>query len=273
MGSARAKRREKIRQTGESGVAVKKQVVIGAAAAISLACAGAPAAVAAPKGGFAVFAQCPVHTEGVGGCLYAPVGGGYLTLGKTVVPIAKTLVLQAGFLEEREGVLPLVGALDGETLTKVGQALPGGLFGRPLDAVTELAAPASSILVSGLSGEGLALTLPIKVRLVNPLLGAECSIGSNAHPIELNMTTETSGPLTGNPGETTSIERGKILVMSGVSMVSSGFSVPKAGGCGSAVVDEAVDAKLGLPLSKSTAAAFDMTVELANASAVESAEG
>jgi hypothetical protein len=115
--------------------------------------------------------------------------------------------------------------------------------------------------------------LPIKVRLVNPLLGAECSIGSNAHPIELNMTTETSGPLTGNPGETTSIERGKILVMSGVSMVSSGFSVPKAGGCGSAVVDEAVDAKLGLPLSKSTAAAFDMTVELANASAVESAEG
>jgi hypothetical protein len=217
-----------------------------------------------------VFAQCPVHTEGVKGCLYAPVEGGYLTLGKTVVRIAEPMVLQAGFLKETEGTLPLVGTLDGETLTKVGQALPGGLFGKPLDAVTELAAPASSIL---LSEEVLALVLPVKVRLVNPLLGAECSIGSNSHPIELNLTSETSGRLTGNPGEMTSIEKGRIAVLSGVSLVSSGFSVPTAGGCGSTVVDEAVDAKLGLPLSTSTTAVFDMKAEQANASAVGSAEG
>ena len=206
-----------------------KRIVVGATAAIALACVGAPAAVAVPTGGFAVFARCPVHTEGVEGCLYAPVEGGYLTLGKTVVRIAKPMVLQAGFLEETEGRLPLVAALGGETMTKVGQALPGGLFGRPLEAVTELAAPASSIL---LSEEVLALLLPVKVRLVNPLLGVECSIGSNSHPIELNLTSETSGRLTGSPGELTSIEKGKIAVLSGVSLVSSGFSVPKAVGCG-----------------------------------------
>jgi hypothetical protein len=248
--------------------------IVGGAAAIALACVGAPAVAATLKGGFAVFARCPVHTEGEKGCLYAPVEGGYLALGKTVLPIAKPIVLQGGFLEEREGAKPLVAALDGETLTRAGQALPGGLFGRPLEAVTELAAPASTILLrAGLSGEGVDLVLPIKVRLVNPLLGAECAIGSSSSPIELSLTTEASGLLTGNPGETTSIEGGKILVMSGVSLVSSGFAVPKAVGCGSALVDEAVDAKLGLPLSKSTTAAFDMKIEIAGHYAVEEAEG
>jgi hypothetical protein len=253
---------------------MKKWIVGGAAVAVVLACAGAPAAATTLKGGFAVFAQCSVHTEGVKGCLYAPIEGGYLVLGKTVVPIAKPMVLKGGLLEESEGAQRLVAALDGETLEKVGQALPGGLFGGPLDAVTELAAPASSILVgSGSSGAGLALVLPIKVRLVNPLLGAECSIGSNSHPIELNLTTETSGLLTGNRGKTTTIEEGEILVKSGVSMVNSGFAVPKAAGCGSALVNEAVDAKLGLPSSKGTTAAFGMKVEVAGHFAVEESEG
>ena len=193
---------------------------------------------------------------------------GLLTLGKTVVPIAKAMVLQAGFGEETEaGGLPLVAALDGETLTKVQQIFPGGLFGRPLAAVTELAAPASSISLS--YEPQLALTLPVKVRLVNPLLGAECSIGSSLHPIELNLTTGRSGGLTGNAGQETGIEEGEILLKTGVLMVSSGFAVPKAVGCGSAVVDEAVDAKLGLPLSKSTTAVFDMKIELAGARRVE----
>ena len=243
--------------------------MVGAMAAIALGCVGAPAAAAALSGGFAVFAQCPVHTEEVKGCLYAPVEGGYLTLGKTVVRIANPMVLQGGLPMESEGVRPLVAALDGETLTKVGQALPGGLFGKPLDAVTELAAPASSIL---LFEDGVALLLPIKVRLVNPLLAAECSIGSNSHPIELNLTTKTSGRLAGNPGNTTSIEKGKIAVLSGVSMVSSGFAVPKAVGCGSTVVNEAVDAKLGLPSSESTTAVFDMKAEQAGHFAIEEAE-
>ena len=47
----------------------------------------------------------------------------------------------------------------------------------------------------------MTIVLPIKVRLVNPLLGAECSIGSNSHPIVLSLTTGTSGRLTGNPGK------------------------------------------------------------------------
>jgi hypothetical protein len=141
--------------------------------------------------------------------------------------------------------------------------------------VTELAAPASSILFSGGAfAEGLSLVLPIKVRLVNPLLGAECTIGSNSHPVELSLTTgTTSGRLTGTPGEETSSEEGEILVKSGITMVSSGFAIPKAGGCGSAVVDQAINAKLGLPSSKSTTAVYNMKMEIAGREAVEEAGG
>jgi hypothetical protein len=237
---------------------------------------GAPASSsAALSGQFAVFAQCPIGAEGLSGCLYGSVEGGYLTLGRTVVPIAKALVLQGGFLRETEaGEKQLVAARDGETLTKARQTLPGGLFGSPLYAVAELAAPASSVwLRGGVFGEGLALRLPIKIRLVNPLLGAECSIGSNSHPIELNVTTGAANDgLTGNPGTTTSIGQGEILLLSGVSMVSSGFAVPKAGGCGSTVVDEALDAKLGLPSTGNTSVVFDMKIEMVSHFAVEEEE-
>ena len=247
-----------------------KKWIVGAMVAVALACSGAPSAFAAPTGAFAVFAQCPARAAQVDGCLYARVEGGYITLGRTVVPIAKTVVLQGGLLEEEEPfVKRLVGAQDGETMTKMGQPLPGGLFGHPLDAVTELAVPASLI---ELLTNPLAFTLPIKVRLVSPLLGAECSVGSSSHPIELNMTTGSSGGLAGSPGTARGTEHGKILLTSGVAMVSSGFAVPKAGDCGSAVVNEAIDAKLGLPSSKNTVAAFDLKMELANSEFVEESE-
>ena len=248
---------------------MKRWIVLEVALAMAVVCAGAPTAVAARGGGAGVFAQCPVHAAEVDGCLYAPIEGGYIKLGKTVVPVGETVVLQAGMLEnEPSYVKPLAGALDGETLTRAAQLIPGGLFGSPLDAVTELAAPASSIML--VSAEPIRLALPIKVRLVNPLLGAECSIGSNAHPIELDLTTgTTSGGFTGSPGTSRTIDNGRIEVLSGVSLVASGFAVPKAGGCGLAVVDEALDAKLGLPASKNTVVTFNATIEVANSEVAE----
>jgi hypothetical protein len=250
-----------------------KWTVVGATVTVALAFVGAPAALAAPTGGYAVFAQCPTHAVQVDGCLYAPVEGGYLMLGTTVVPIAKTVVVQGGLLEEEEpSVKHVAGALNGETLTKVGLAIPGGLFGLPLDAVAELAAPASAITVSGVWGASTRLAIPVKIRLANHLLGAECLLGSNSHPIEIDLTSGTSGGLTGNPGKRRTLEEGGILLKSGVSMVGSGFVVPKASGCGSAVVDEALDAKLGLP-SSNNRIVFNLKMEIANSELVVNSEG
>lgn len=252
---------------------MKRSIVAAAAATAALACAGAPMAGAAPTRGYAVFTQCPTRTAQVDGCLYAPVESGYITLGKTAVPITKTLVVQGGLLEEEEVfVKHVAGALDGETLTRVGQTVPGGLFGSPLHAVTELAGPANSITVNDRGAGGLSLSLPIKVRLVTPLLGAECTIGTNAHPIDLTLTTGTSGGLTGNPSKQTTIEEGGIALKSGVVLVNGGFAAPKATNCGSAVTDEALDAKLGIP-SNNNKIVFDLKVEIANSELVEESEG
>jgi len=256
---------------------VMRRVAVGAAATVLLACMVTSAAGAAPTGGFAVFAQCPTHAGNVDGCIYARIEGGYMAIGKTVVPITTTQVLQGGLLvPEAPGVKKLIGALNGETFSKAGQVIPGGLLGRTLIAVPELAAPASSVVLNPAAeqlGSGTALTLPLKIKLDNPLLGAECEIGSRTDPIVLNLTTGATGDgLGGNPGSIKGTEGGLILRLSGASLVSSAFTAPQAGGCGSSFVDALVDARMGLPTSRNEVA-FNARMEIADSEAVEEAEG
>lgn len=260
-----------------AGGKMRRPIVFGAVAAGALACMMASVAVAAPTGGYAVFAQCPTHAAEVNACIYAQIEGGHMTIGKTIVPVTRTQALQGGMLRPGEpGVKRFAGALDGETLTSVGQPVPGDLFGATLTAVTELAAPASSIVLNRAaeeSGIGTALTLPTKVKLDNPFLGVECEIGSDADPIVLNLTTgATSGGPKGNPGGSSVAEGGGIVVQSGVSLVSNTFMAPPARGCGSGFVDGLLDAKLGLP-SNRNAIVLNARIEIANSELVEEAEG
>jgi hypothetical protein len=282
-----------------------RRTLIGMALALvtpALALAGASPAAAAPKGGYAVFAQCPVHAAEVDACLYAPTTSGYIKLGKQEVPIVKTQVLQGGLLEEEPTYIkPLSAALNGETLTKTPQKVPGGLLGlvecrkisnfierilcegffengvTGVNAVTELAAPAGSVVLNSAYeqlGVGTALTLPVKVHLENPLLGSECYIGSSKEPITLNLTTgATSGGPTGKPGTKTTKEEGGILLISGVSLVSNTFTAPKATGCGVlGILDVILNEKIGLPSTKNTAV-LNGSVEIANSELVQESEG
>ncbi len=277
--------------------------MIGGAVIASLAVLGVPAAMATPKGAFAVFAQCPVKAAEVDACLYSPTTSGYIKIGKQEVPIVNKQVLQGGLLEnEPSYVKPLSAALNGETLTKTAQKVPGGLAGlvecdkisnfiervlcegffenglTGVNAVTELAAPASSVVLNSAYeqlGEGTALTLPVKVKLENPLLGSECYIGSTKEPIKIELTTgATTGGPTGKPGTKTTKEEGKIAVISGVSLVSNTFTAPKATGCGLlGILDGILDEKLGLPAaSGKNTAVLNGSVEIANSGAVEESE-
>jgi hypothetical protein len=291
----------KHRITGQAGTHARRLVM--AVALIALVSLGiASSAIAQPKGGYAVFSQCPTHTAKVNGCIYSPTESGYITLGKQEVPIVKTQVLQGGLLREMEPfVKHLAGALNGETLVKTPQKVPGGLLGlvkcneignillritceltfengvTGVNATTELAAPASSVVLNTAAeqlGEGTALTLPIKVHLENPLLGSECYIGSTKEPITLNLTTgATTGGPTGKPGTQIEKEGGGILEISGLSLVSNTFTAPKATGCGLlGLLDGIIDSKIGLPSSKNTAV-LNGKVELANSELVEESEG
>jgi hypothetical protein len=94
--------------------------------------AAAPA-LAAPKGEYAVFYDCPLSNAEVHGCIVSKTESGEFVIGtkKTKVPIEKTITLQGGFEEEvaAEFRMPFVEAEDGNTLSKTPQKVPGGLLG------------------------------------------------------------------------------------------------------------------------------------------------
>jgi hypothetical protein len=287
----------------------KSKIFVGAVAAVSvMAFVGASTAAATPTGAFAVFAQCPTHAAKVNGCIYSPTESGEVTIGKQTVPIEKTQILQGGLLREEEPLVKhLVGALNGETLTNTPQKVPGGLAGlvkcseiagsgivekalratcrlafenglTGVNAITELAAPASAVSINAeaeQTGVGTALTLPVKVKLENPLLGSECYIGSEAEPVTFDLTTgATSGGPTGKPGTQRGKEEGGILEISGVSLVSNTFSAPGASGCGPlGLLDGTVDDQIGLPSpAGENIAVLNGTVEIANSETIEEHE-
>lgn len=261
-------------------------LVAAALAALVGALSVASPAFATPKGEYAVFADCPVTTAQI--CIAASTESGEFIVGKKTVPIEKTITLQGGLNETGGTGLEFVAAKDGNTLTKVPQKVPGGLSGlvnctaikgsgfleklerasceaifenglTGVNATTELAAPASSIVVNLanlLNAEGTALQLPVKVHLENPLLGSACYVGSNSAPIVLPLTTGTTSPpapnkpITGNVGELTFNSEGTILTVLHNSLVNNSFAAPATNGCGGIfefLIGPIINSSLGVP--------------------------
>lgn len=278
----------KVRTTVKIG---RRSFLIALVATVPLACLGtASSALAkAPTGDFAVFSQCPRFTAGVELCLFSQVTGGEVILNKQAVPIEKTITLQGGLIvNEETGQETFVGAINGDTLSKTPQKVPGGLLGlvkcneikgiglleiaarvaceltfenaaTGVNAITELAKPASSITISKkalLIEEGTVLGLPVKIRLENAFLGSECYIGSSTNPVQLNLTTGTTAPnppnvpIRGKSGEITFKDEFEFVEIPGNTLVNNEFSAPAATGCGgifSILVNPLVNSKIGLP--------------------------
>ena len=254
---------------------------------LSLALA-APALAKAPTGDFAVFSQCPRFTAEVDRCIYAQTIGGEVTIGSSSVPInadkKHEIILQGGTIfHEATGKESFVGALNGETLSKTPQTVPGGLAGlikcneisepvarltcelvfqnglTGVTATTELAKPASEIGINTnnlVNEEGTALSLPVKVKLDNPLLGSACYVGSSSSPVTLNLTSGTTSPpepnkpISGKVGTLRFADKFNFVEITENTLVDNAFAAPAATGCGgllAPVLDPVIDAKLGLP--------------------------
>lgn len=269
---------------------------------------GSSSALAAPKGEYAVFSQCPLSNLEISGCIVSRTESGEVTIGNQEVPIVNTQTLQGGLKNISPGIKELVAAVNGETLTKTPQKVPGGLLDlvrcneitgsglledllrasceavfengtTGVNATTELAAPASSVILNLTNAElesETALTLPVKVKLENPLLGGECYIGSNSSPVTLHLSTGKSGSLTGKLGEVSTKAEGGILVVSNSRLVDNTFTAPGVSGCGgilSFLLDPIINSKLGLPASSGTnKAVFNSTLEIAGAGLVRESE-
>jgi hypothetical protein len=293
-----------------SGSAMGRKLLILAVVAIAslTSVSSALAVTHHPKGEFAPFADCPLSNTEITACLLAKTEAGEFVVGKETVPIKNTITLTGG-LFETGGVVHFVAAEDGNTLSKTPQPVPGGLLGlvkcneisnfieriacevtfengvTGVNATTELAAPASSIVVSLenlLNGSGTALSLPVKVHLENPFLGSECYIGSNAHPVVLQLTTGTTSPpapnkpITGNPGKTSFNESFTLIETKENALVNNSFAAPGSEGCGgifSFLIDPIVNAKLGLPSAAGhNTAILKGTLKEANPAAVKASE-
>ncbi len=293
-----------------TGAGRRMLVVVAALVASFVVVSQASATEHHPKGVFAPFVQCPLSNAAVTNCTFAETTSGEFTVGKRSVPINKPIVLQGGFKENPEtGELTFYGAENGETLTKVALYVPGGLldivapeylnkeqkekFEKAINegatgvtATTELAKPASDIKLSLLNllfESGVALQLPVKVKLGNAFLGSSCYVGSESNPIYLNLTTGATSPpapnksIHGSAGSLEIEEEGALVRLTGGSLVDNAWAAPGASGCGGhlleGIVDPAVNAALGLPAAagKNTAI-LNGKLEAASAAAVKASE-
>ena len=261
---------------------------------------------------YAPFKQCPLANHATNLCLFTQTERGEFIVGEKTVPISGTITLQGGVhvveSKEKESVRDIfIGTEDGKTVSKTPQAVPGGLSGvvnpellstgmrkvfneflkmgdTTVTATIELAEPPSSIRIDVqnlIEGQGIALVLPVKVKLDNGFLGGSCYIGSSRRPVSLSLTTGNTSPpkpnkpIRGRVGKASLKDDYSLTVVRGTSLVSDSFAAPGAEGCGGAArgVDRAVNAELGLPAPAGhNTAILNGTLREANAPAVRMSE-
>lgn len=245
-------------------------------------------------GAFTRFEFCPRKTSGVTRCVHSITDDGEVILGSKTVPIVNPVTLQGGYTEpnfDEESpeylFAKFFAATNGVTLSKAAQPVPGGLLGilppessppiikalveaatenglTGVNSTLELARPASEIKVSEnhlAEAFGVALVLPLKAHLENPVLGNSCYVGSSKNPIYWELTTgETSPPgpnepITGSTGTIEFLEEAQIVEAQDAVLVDNAWSAPAAEGCGgllSSIMDPVINVASGLPAKKGT---------------------
>jgi hypothetical protein len=230
-------------------------VAASAIAVVSITAAMASPASAGLKQDLQRFSDCPYTNPLVVTCVYSTTTTGEFVIGKSTVPINKTVVIQGGL----RAFGFLVPATDGNTLSKTPLDVPGGLVGIELPgdfthvtATAELAGQAQ--ISTGASG----ISLPLKVKLDNLLLGGNCYVGSEEEAVSLHLVYSTTNPPPPNKPIKGSVvvstkDGGAILVLTGT-LVDNAFAAPGARGCTllPLVGDLAVNTKVGLPSAAGT---------------------
>lgn len=247
------------------------------AVALAGSLAAPVASAATPSGPYAMFRYCPYTNPNVGSCVLNTTTSGSLTIGSTVMPIDKPIVLQGGV--ENLGPSPLYDAVGAPTLDSPPGKVPGGLLGimnpspnwplplwilfwsivntaNDVNATIEPVATTQTNFGNAIfpptdGSDPTAATLTVRVKLDNPFLGNNCYIGSAQNPIVLKLQTGITSPpppnqpISGDPGLATTIwtdEENFIgyLQVDDNTFVDNTFAVPVASGCGNVA--------LGLPI-------------------------
>lgn len=247
-----------------------------------------------PKGIYKPFTNCPLknplmHEQGqlsatnsFGGfaaCVAGNAVTGSITLGTITTPVTEAVNVQFGFAWApgfSNYPLPAYPPLSGETaiLRTKPDLIPESLT-TALSCATATDATIQHICQTAQANGGaynqvyalaqeagqisnfqlLSWTQPVKFKLINPLLGSNCYIGTDSNPVVLNPSLSV-GPGGGlsllNDPQPTVHPDSEVLEITGASAGDSTFSAPAIVGCGPGgvandAVDQALDASSGLP--------------------------
>ena len=233
----------------------------------------------APGGIYEPFTDCPLHDPEMRlaepgfamGCIKSITAGGSFTVNGIPVIITHPVTVQFGTYSDTDStgnqVFHVVPPQDHKTLLTEPEVIPSGfqllvcLSGDPnverlcetamtsghtdLSVQVELAGPITNFSPLAL----IPFTLPVKVKLGNPLLGGQCYIGSDDDPILLNPTFNPVGSLAfeGDP-DPVRFPNVAVLSITGSTLTDDVFSVPAATHCGpGGIADDSINAFLGLP--------------------------
>ncbi len=233
----------------------------------------------APGGIYAPFTNCPLHDPEMRlaapgfamGCIKSITASGSFTINGLPVQITHPVIVQFGTYSNLDDsgnqVFHVVPPQDGDELVTEPEVIPGGLLlllcsstdprlaklcqtamttgHTDLSVEVQLAGPITNFSPLAES----PFTLPIKIKLENPLLGGKCYIGSDDDPIVLNPVFNPVGTLgfASDPGPVR-FPNVTVLSITGSTLTDDVFSVPGATGCGpGGIVDAAINGTLGLP--------------------------
>lgn len=222
-----------------------KALLTALGAAIMAMAVFVPAAGAAtPAPGYTQFKGCPSIAEFAGSeiCIRNEVYGGYFQMGSKNVPIEKPIVLVGGVDAEFGNFV----ATSQGGLLPAKQKVPGGVIGLTgLTWLLEFLGSEALTLYAETQGAGIPdvnpfeepLTLKLKVKLINSVLGNNCYVGSVSNPITLNLIVGTTNPpapnkpITGKAPTFSFDEKTGISKFSNGTFVDNSFSAPGASGC------------------------------------------
>jgi len=220
---------------------LRKLLPAAIAALAAMAMAAPVASATTPAPGYERFAGCPSPSENpaIAGCIRSVIKSGHFQMGSKDVPITKPMTLVGGVNAELGGFT--WNSKGG--LSKAEQLVPGGVIGLTgldwlvnfldidslqLKAVTELVGPPVF---------GETLSLPIRVHLINPVLGNNCYVGSTSNPIKLSLTEGTTSPplpnkpISGKQAEFAEDLATGVSTLKNATAVDNSFAAPGASGC------------------------------------------
>ncbi len=283
---------KRIRRAFVLGAAAVTATVVVAATALASAQAtpGRGPGYPPPGGIYAPFTDCPLLNPlmqesspgNATGCIAGDATTGSITIGNITTLVTNPVTVQFGVWDPPNatpnqftgGILPPPDGLAAQ-LVGAPDLIPGGLL-QALGCATATDPTVEHLcnVATRLGGNFLNVyaqaqsagpitnfdlvswTQPLMFRLINPLLGRSCYIGSYDNPVVVNPSLSGSLVIESDPNPTAHPDTDVLEITDGAATDTT-FAAPAVQGCGpggsaNIAVDEAIDTADGLPAASGT---------------------